>query len=231
MTKTNAPENDSEDADDWGSQWDDFGTLPSTILPDFNVAFAEFIIGQAVVSASFHKMIRQEGGIHSFACFCKVFASPFPRILDMFGGKIATTYQMELVQCIALACFLALAEHDIVSTDGNPEYSDFHIEDWLDYLSIHGRRLLNEFRQEITTRIAYEAQSKSEYVDAQRHSSRAGSSGASSTTPSVNTPSTPKTAQSLSFGIPPTTGGISNVTTPSDFMQRVKANTTAANSQ
>jgi hypothetical protein len=52
----------SEDYDIWESKWLDFGGFPA-IIPEFNVALAEFIIKQTGTKVIFPETLHQEGGI------------------------------------------------------------------------------------------------------------------------------------------------------------------------
>jgi hypothetical protein len=111
--------------DEWESQWNDFGTLPK-FMPKFNVALANFIVQQAHTKTSFPEMLHQEGGSDSFKQFIMIFDSPYPKILQILGGRVSTYHRKEIVKCIALAKFLNLPEYNILGTDDSlPEYSDF----------------------------------------------------------------------------------------------------------
>ena len=48
---------------------------------------------------------------------------------------MSTNYEKEIVKCIALAAFLNTTEHTIPGNDGVPEYDDFDVESWQDYLA------------------------------------------------------------------------------------------------
>jgi hypothetical protein len=89
----------------WESQWHDFGALPK-FIPEFNVALGEFIVKQAETMESFPETLCQEGGIRSYEQFIKVFNSPNTKILQTLGGKVASTYEKEIIKCIVLAKFL-----------------------------------------------------------------------------------------------------------------------------
>jgi hypothetical protein len=51
----------SKDPDDWESDWNDYGELP-TFIPDFNVSLSDFIIKNGGVKTSFPEIFRLEGG-------------------------------------------------------------------------------------------------------------------------------------------------------------------------
>jgi hypothetical protein len=86
----------SKDADDWESDWNDYGKLP-TFIPDFNVALSDYIIKKGGVKASFPEGLRKEGGVRSIEHFIKVFTSSFTMILDLLGGRVSTTHQKDIV--------------------------------------------------------------------------------------------------------------------------------------
>jgi hypothetical protein len=48
--------------DEWESKWNDFGTLPLQIIPEFNVALAKFIFKFTGTKTSFPEMLLQGGG-------------------------------------------------------------------------------------------------------------------------------------------------------------------------
>jgi hypothetical protein len=50
----------SDTTDEWEAQWQDFGQLPSTLIPEFNVALAEFIVNQTGTSRTFPEILRKE---------------------------------------------------------------------------------------------------------------------------------------------------------------------------
>jgi hypothetical protein len=134
----------------WESQWDDFGDLPS-FIPKFNVALTEFIIKQTGTKEIFPEVLRQEGGIHSYERFITVFNQPSSKIIELLRAKVSTEHQNNITRCIGLARFLAIPEFTILGANSIPEYLDFKIDAWADYLSDHRRNLNNEFRQELNT--------------------------------------------------------------------------------
>jgi hypothetical protein len=98
--------NKSEATDEWEAQWQDFGQLPSALIPEFNVALAKFIVNQTGTDKTFPEVLQREGGIHSYERFFDVFNRPNPKILEILGGKVGTEYEQDIVKCIALANFL-----------------------------------------------------------------------------------------------------------------------------
>ena len=71
----------------WEARWYDYGTLPDTV-PEFNVALAKFLFKQAGVHKSCPEILRQEGGVHSYQRFVKVFNYSFPKLIEILGGGI-----------------------------------------------------------------------------------------------------------------------------------------------
>jgi hypothetical protein len=58
-----APEvDDIQDADDWGSQWEDIGNLPLMLISETSVALVDLIISGAGVSVLCPAMIPREAG-------------------------------------------------------------------------------------------------------------------------------------------------------------------------
>jgi hypothetical protein len=171
MTEQDAPdarEDDDEEASattekNWEAQWYDYGSLPDTV-PDFNVALAEFIIKQAGVDESFPSTLRQEGGIRSYQRFVKVFTYSIPKLIEILGGKVSIACEKDIVHCIALALFLETPGNNILGADLVPEYTDFKQDDWFDYLSNNRRKLTNDFRQQLSTHVLYEENSRKEYA-------------------------------------------------------------------
>jgi hypothetical protein len=141
----------SETTDDWESQWHDFGELPVTLISEFNVALAEFLVKQIGSQEKFPEIIRKEGGIHSYKRLVTVFNRPCPKIFEILGGRVSRKYEMELVKCIALASFLKLPEFAILGTDDVPEYRDFKQDAWTNFLANNHRTLTNEYRKELNS--------------------------------------------------------------------------------
>jgi hypothetical protein len=181
---------------------------------------------------SFPETLRQEGGIRSYERFIKVFNSSNAKILQTLGGKVASTYGREIINCIALAKFLNNTEFTILGVDRVPEYSVFKQEEWFEYLADHSRSLTYEFRQTLNIQVTYEGNSKVEYIKARSQSGGSTTSQESNRVdPDDAVQSTPakldKTARSLTFGL--SSPGTSKISTPGSFMQRVQNSTSAAN--
>jgi hypothetical protein len=180
--------------DKWESQWNDFGALP-LFIPEFNVALAKFIIKFTGTKTSFPEIMRQEGGVRLYEQFVKVFDYPYPKILQILGGKVSTNHEKEIVKCIALATFLMLPEYSVLGSDGIPEYADFNQEEWMDHLSDNRRAITYKFCQALNIHVAYENICQDEeYVKAH---------GKSAVSKSASTNTTPKTTtRNLHFGSP-----------------------------
>jgi hypothetical protein len=56
-----------------------------------------------------------------------------------------TSYEKELIKCIAIVTFLNTMENIILGNGGVPEYDDFKIEAWQDYLANQRRTVTNDF--------------------------------------------------------------------------------------
>jgi hypothetical protein len=152
----------SEATDVWEAQWNNFGKLPLTFIPKFNMALAEFIVKQTGTKGTFPEVLRQKGGIHSYECFVMVFNHPYPKILKVLGGKVPRDYEKDIVKCIALACFLKLPEFSILGNHQTPEYATFKQSEWIDHLSNHCRTLTNDFRKKLNIHSTYEKNLKNE---------------------------------------------------------------------
>ncbi len=219
----------SEASDDWDAQWQDFGELPSSLIPEFNVALADFIIKQTQGRRTFPEALRTEGGIHSYERFINVFNRPYPKIIGILGGKVSTDWEKEIVMSIALANFLKIPDQTITDFEEIPEYTDFRTLDWSDYLADNRRTLTNEYRQALNTHSVYENNSRKEYALARSLSSGSKSSKSSESSSQSTTRASPpgkmstqrlppnKVTRNLTFDL--ASPGLSNLSTPGGFMQ------------
>jgi hypothetical protein len=81
---------------------------------------------------------------------------------------VASTYEKEIIKCIALAKFLNIPEFTILGSDGVPKYSDSKQEEWLEYLADDCWLLTHDFCQMLNLHVTYEGNSKAKYIKACR---------------------------------------------------------------
>ena len=124
-------------------------------------------------------------------------------------------YEWDIVHCIALALILGTTGNTSLGTYLIPKYTDFHTEDWFDYLSDNQRKLTNNVCQKLSTHVMYEENSCKEDAKTRSTGSKSGDSIGS-----VHSQSTPrsKTPRSPSFEQTPTV-------TNNDFMSNMHSTT------
>jgi hypothetical protein len=150
----------------------------------------------------------------------QVLSNSYSKLIEILNGTVSTMCKKDIMHCIMQALFLKTPDNIVLGTDLVPEYTDFKQDGWLEYLSDDCRKITNDFRQQLSTHIMYQENSRKEYVKARSTTVLMATSLSTQVMPDMP-PS--KTARSLALENSP--AAATKLTTPGDCMQQVCANT------